>query len=196
MRPAAKLSASSQVTSRQGSVIASRIIGFRMRSLWLGIAPGEAALDAAVAPVRLAVLVGNHAHQLVTAHFRLERAADAAIGTGGDHGMLRLADLDHALFLQRRRRAGLHAGAAGYAFGGEERVAHHAGRNAAVEATALDGQREGALDFLAGAHAARADDAFRRVIGEIRVALVLGQPLRIDVAASVSGAEMGVHGLV
>jgi hypothetical protein len=43
----------------------------------------------------------------------------------------------------------------------------------AVEAAALDGQREGALHLLAGAHAARADDALRRVEGEIGVGLVL-----------------------
>jgi hypothetical protein len=34
-RPAAKAIASSQLTSRQGSSIVSRIIGFRMRSAWL-----------------------------------------------------------------------------------------------------------------------------------------------------------------
>jgi hypothetical protein len=38
-----------------------------------------------------------------------------------------LADLDHRLFCQRRGRAGLHAGAAGHAFGGQEGVFRHAG---------------------------------------------------------------------
>jgi hypothetical protein len=37
-----------------------------------------------------------------------------------------------------------------------------------------DGQREGALHLLAGAHAARADDALGRVEGEVGVGLVLG----------------------
>ena len=68
-------------------------------------------------------------------------------------------------------RAGLHAGAAGDAFRGEE-VLVHAGDDAAVEAAALDGQREGALHLLAGAHAAVADDALGRVVGEIGVGLV------------------------
>jgi hypothetical protein len=49
----------------------------------------------------------------------------------------------------------------------------HARRDAAVEAPALDGQREGALHFLAGAHAARADDALGRIIGEIGIGLVV-----------------------
>ena len=52
-----------------------------------GVAPGEAALDAGMAMVRLAVLVRHHAHDLVAAHFGLERAADAAIGAGRHHRM-------------------------------------------------------------------------------------------------------------
>ena len=130
-----------------------------------GVAPGEAALDAGMAAIGLAVLVRHHAHDFLAAHFRLEGAADAAIGAGRDHGMLGLADLDHGFFRQRRGRAGLHAGAAGDAFGAEETLAH-AGRHAAVETAAGDGQREGALHFLAGADAARADDAFRGIITE------------------------------
>ncbi len=140
-----------------------------------GVAPGEAALDAGMAAIGLAVLPRHHAHQFLAAHFGLERAADAAIGAGRDHRMLGLADLDDGLLGQRRGRAGLHAGAAGDAFGAEERLVH-AGRDAAVEAAPGDRQREGALHFLAGAHAARADDAFRRIIGEVRIRLVLRHP--------------------
>ena len=62
-----------------------------------GVAPGEAALDAGMAVVGLAVLVRHHAHDFVAVHLRLERAADAAIGAGGDHRMLGLADLDDRL---------------------------------------------------------------------------------------------------
>ena len=89
-----------------------------------GIAPGEAALDAGMAAIGLAVLVRHHADELFAAHLRLERAADAAIGAGRDHRMLRLADLDHGLFGQRRGRAGLHAGAAGDAFRRQEALMH------------------------------------------------------------------------
>ena len=85
-----------------------------------GVAPREAALDAGMAAVRLAVLVRHHAHDLVAAHLGLERAADAAIGAGRHHRMLGRADLDDGLLVQRRGRAGLHAGAAGHAFGAEE----------------------------------------------------------------------------
>ena len=42
-----------------------------------------------------------------------------------------------------------------------------------VEAAAVDRQRERALRLLAGAHAARADDALGRVEGEVRVRFVL-----------------------
>ena len=49
------------------------------------------------------------------------------------------------------------------------------GRHARIEAAAVDGQRERALGFLAGAHAAVADDALRRVVGEIRIGFVLLQ---------------------
>ena len=86
----------------------------------VGIAVGEAALDAAMAMIGLAVLPGNHAHDLLAAHFRLESAADAAIGAGGDRRMLGQAYLDDRLLLKRRRWAGLYAGAAGDAFGLEK----------------------------------------------------------------------------
>ena len=86
-------------------------------ALFVGrVAPGEPAFDAGVAAIGLAVLVRHHAHQFFAAHFRLERAADAAIGAGRHHRMLGLADLDDLLLVQRRRRAGLDAGAAGHAF--------------------------------------------------------------------------------
>ena len=85
-----------------------------------GIAPGKAALDAAMAVIGLAILPRHHAHQRVAAHFRLEGAADAAIGAGSDHRMLWLTVLDHGFLDQRRGRAGLHAGTAGDAFRAEE----------------------------------------------------------------------------
>src|SRR6185312_16467513 len=115
------------------------------------------------------------------AHFRLEGAADAAIGAGGNDRMFGLADLDHGVFRQRRGRAGLHAGAAGDAFGTQEAFLH-ARRDAAVETTAGDRQREGALYFLAGADAARAHDAFRRIVGKIGIGLVLRHPGGVDLA--------------
>ena len=125
-----------------------------------------------MAVIGLAVLVGHHADDLVALHLGLEGAADAAIGAGGDDAVLGLARLDDRFLDQRRRRAGLHAGAAGDAFGVEEAFVL-AGGNVGGEAAPVDGQRERALHFLAGAHAARADDAFRRIEGEIGVRLVL-----------------------
>ena len=136
------------------------------------ITPGEAALHAGMAVIGLAVLVRRHAHDAVALKLGLEGAADAAIGAGGDHRALRRAVLDDGLLHQRRRRAGLHAGAARDALGFEE-VLVHAGRDVAREAAVVDRQRERALDFFAGANAARADDALRRIEGEIRVRLVL-----------------------
>ena len=136
------------------------------------IAPGKAALDTGVAFVRLAVLVGHHAHDAVALHLGLERAADAAIGAGRDLGMLGLAELYHLVLHQRRGRAGLHAGAAGDAFGAEK-IGRSRG-DARVEAAAGDRQREGALHLGAGAHAAIADDALAGIVGEIGVRGVLG----------------------
>ncbi len=59
-----------------------------------GVAVGEAALDAGVATVGLAVLPRHHAHHFLAAHLGLERAADAAVCAGRDVRMLGLADLD------------------------------------------------------------------------------------------------------
>src|SRR5262249_45628396 len=139
--------------------------------LVMGIAPGEAAFYAGMAAIGLAVLVGDHAHQLLAAHLGLEAAADTAIGAGRHYRMLWLADLDQAFLRQGRGRTGLHAGAARHALGAEEIVQRRAGRDFRIEAAVLDGEGEGALDLLAGAHAARADDAFRRIEGEVGVAL-------------------------
>src|SRR5262249_1024340 len=115
------------------------------------IAPGEAALDAGVALVGLAVLPRHHAHDLSALHLRLETGAHAAVGAGGEHAVLRLAQLDHGLVLQRRRGTGLDAGAAADALALHEGLVL-AGRNARREAAAADGQREGALLLLAGPH--------------------------------------------
>ena len=139
-----------------------------------GVAPGEAALHAGMAAVGLAVLVGHHANDLVAAHLRLEGAADAAIGAGRHHRMLGLADLDHRLLGQRRGRARLHAGAARNALRSEEGF-FHAGRHDGGKSAPGNRQREGPLHLLAGAHAARAHDAFGRIIGEIRIGLVLAR---------------------
>ncbi len=95
--------------------------------------------------------------------------------------MLGLADRYHRFFGQRRRRAGLHAGATGDAFGINETLVHARG-DARAKTAALDGQREGALHLLTGIHATGADDAFGRVIGEIGIGLVLRHPFQIDLA--------------
>ena len=89
-----------------------------------GITPGEAALDAGMAVVRLAVLVGHHADKFLAPHLGLEAAADPAITASRYRRMFRLADVDHRLLDESRGRAGLDAGAAGHAFGSEEAFAH------------------------------------------------------------------------
>ena len=154
-----------------------------------GIAPGKASLDTGMAAVGLAILVGDHAHEFLTAHFRLEGAANAAIGAGGDDGMLRLADFDERFFRQRGGGAGLNAGAAGYAFGGQKGLVH-ACRNPALEAASLDGQGEGSLNFLTCPYATRTDDALRRIIGEVGVGFVLGHPAHVDAAGIVARRDM------
>ena len=121
------------------------------------VAIGEPALDAGMALVRLAGLVGDHAQDFVALELRLERAAHAAIGAGRHDRALRRSLFDDQLFVERRCRARLHAGAAGHAFGRQEIDA--ARSDLRVESAAENGQRERALNLLAGAHAARADDA-------------------------------------
>ena len=151
-----------------------------------GVAVGEAALHAAMALIGLAALVGDHADDALALHLGLERAADAAIGAGRHFRVLGLAEFVDRFFLQRRRGTRLNAGATRDALGFEK--IGRAGRHAAVEAAARDGQREGALHLFAGAHAAVADDALRRVVGEVRVRLVLRQILlgaRLDVVVAV-----------
>jgi hypothetical protein len=152
----------------------------------VGVAPGEAALDARVAAIGLAVLVRHHAHQLLATHLRLEAAAHAAIGAGRDDRMLGPAELDHRLLDQRIRRTGLHAGAARHALGAQEVVDRRAGRDLRLEAPALDGKGEGALHLVAGAHAARADDALGRIEHEIGIRLVLRLGQMIDAVVAVA----------
>ena len=65
-----------------------------------GVAVGEAALDAGVALVGAAVLVGHHPHDRVVAvalQLGAERAADAAVGAGGVDRPGRHAELDERL---------------------------------------------------------------------------------------------------
>src|SRR5208282_6002745 len=137
----------------------------------IGVTPGETSLDAGMAAVRLAVLVRHHAHDFVAAHFGLEGAADAAIGAGRDRRPFGLALLDDRLLDERAGRTGLHAGAAGDAFGFDELLVHPGGDDG-IEAAARDRQREGALHLLAGAHTARAYDALGRIKGEIGIRFV------------------------
>ena len=117
-----------------------------------GVAIGEAALDAGMAFVGLARLLGDHTQDFVALQFRLEGAADATIGAGRDHGALGRSLVDHRLFIERRRRAGLHAGAAGDALGRQE--IDPSGRDCRAEAAAENRQSKGSLHFRAGAHAA------------------------------------------
>ena len=87
------------------------------------VAPGEAALHAGVAGIGPAVLVGDHAHELIAAQLCLERAADPAVGACGLDRASRHAELDDALLLQGGGRAGLHARAARDALALEEGLA-------------------------------------------------------------------------
>ncbi len=150
-----------------------------------------------MAVVGPAVLVRDHAHQLVALHFGTERAANAAIGAGGDHRTFRLAQLHQAFLGQRRGRTGLHAGAARHALGGQEIVA--AGRRyPGFEAAPGDGQGKGALDIFAGTHASAADDALAGFVVEVRVGNVLpfGQMVRTVIAvAHLAQPHLPRHGL-
>src|SRR3546814_11589767 len=86
----------------------------------LGIAPGEAALDAAMPAIGLDFLPRHHAHQFLAPHLSAEGAADAAIGAGGDYGAVGRAGLHHLLLDQAGGGAGLNTGPTAHAFGREE----------------------------------------------------------------------------
>ena len=181
---------------RVGGLRADHRLGdaIRMRR----ITPGEAALDAGVTLVGAALPPGHHAHDLVALELGAEAAADAAIGAGGDDAALGLALLDDRLLDQRRRRAGIDAGAAGDALRSHEGLAPPR-RDARIEAATGDGQREGALLFLAGAHATVADDALGRVEAEIGIGVVhrrVGEVVGAGHAvAHLAQADHAGHGL-
>ena len=85
-----------------------------------GVAIGEAPFNAGMAVIGLAVLVRNHADQLLAPHLGLEAAADTAIDASRDRRMFWLADLNQRLLGERGGWTGLDAGAAGNAFRLEE----------------------------------------------------------------------------
>src|ERR1700676_2576076 len=124
-----------------------------------------------MAVVRQTVLVRHHAHHFVAADFSLERAPDATVAAGRDYRAVGASLCEQRFLHQGVGRAGLHAGAARHAFGIDVMLVlprHHL----RIEAAALDRQREGALGFVARAHASRAYDAARGIEGEVRVTIV------------------------
>ena len=135
------------------------------------VADREAAFDAGMAVIGVAVLVRHHAHELLALHLGAERAADAAIGAGRDRAVLGRAYREQRFLDQRAGRTGLHAGAARDALRIHERIVLARG-DLRQESAALDRQRERALLLVAGAHAARADDALRGIEAEIRIRFV------------------------
>src|SRR5690606_15123643 len=98
-----------------------------------GIAPGKTPLYARMTTVGLAVFPGHHAYDFLAFHFCLERAAYAAIGTGGNDGVFGLAHFDDGLFHECRCGASLHAGAAGDTVTVQEGIVLTS-RNAGIEA--------------------------------------------------------------
>src|ERR1700733_7351913 len=141
------------------------------------VAVGETALHAGVAVVGLAFLVGRHANDFVALQFGVERAAHAAIGAGGNHAALGVACLDDGFLQQGVGGAGLHAGAAGDALRFHERLV--ACGNGGSETATVDRESESPLYLFAGAHAARADDAFGLIEFEIGIGIVLFRGLVI-----------------
>src|SRR5690606_27238390 len=130
------------------------------------VAPGKTALDTGVPAIGLAVFPGHHAHHLIAFHFGLERTAYSAVRAGGNDGVLGLTHLDHRLFDEGRGGACLHACPTRHAVAFQERVVL-AGCHARCEPPTVDGKCKGALDFVAGAYAAAAHNAFSGVVIEI-----------------------------
>ncbi len=122
--------------------------------------------------VGMAVHVRHHAYHFLALHLGAERAADSAVGAGRGDAVLGLTLLDEGFLGKGCRGASLHAGAAGNALRIHEGYVLARGHRG-LETTILDGQREGALLLIAGAHAARADDALAGIEGKIWIARVL-----------------------
>src|SRR5262249_33904270 len=114
----------------------------------------------------------NHTDELFAAHLRLELASNPAIGARRYGGMFRLANVNDRLLDESRGRAGLNASAAGHAFRLKERL-HLPRRHPAAKPPPVDRESKSSLHLLAGADAAVANDAFCRIIAEIRVRFVL-----------------------
>src|SRR6188508_2091651 len=81
-----------------------------------GIAKRETSFYARVPAIGLAILVGNHAHDLCALHFRVEGAAYAAISASRGDTVIRLTFLDDGFLHQSRGRARLDTCAARHAF--------------------------------------------------------------------------------
>ena len=138
------------------------------------------------------VLVRHHAHHFLALHLGAERAADPAVGAGGDEAVLGLTLRDQRIFRQGGGRAGLYAGSAGDALGVHE---GHVltGRNGRIKTARLNGERQGSLLLVAGAHAARADDAFARIEGEVGVAGILRSIQMIGTRIAVAHLAQAHH---
>ena len=148
-----------------------------------GIAPGKAALDAGMTMIGVPGAVRHHADHLLALELGLERAADAAIGTGGGYAVGRLAAVDHRVFHQGGRRTCLDAGAARYAFRSHQVRAGKPDARGKAAVEQVEGK--GALDLFAGTHATRTDDAAGWVVGEIRTG-------NVQCIAEVAGALLAV----
>ena len=112
--------------------------------------------------VGLAIIVRCHAYHLITFHLGDEGTTNTAIGTGCFNAVVGLAVVDNGFFHQRGSRARMNAGAAGNTFRLEE-VFANSSRQFRVKATTFDRQRERTLDFVASAHATRANNALAGV---------------------------------
>ena len=123
-----------------------------------GITKGKTALNAGVTVVGMAILVRHHAHDLGPLHLGLERAADSAVGTGGNDAVLGLPLLNDGLLHKGCCGTCLDAGPAGDALRIHE-ILILTRRDLGIESAAIDGQRESALHFLAGPDTAGADNA-------------------------------------
>ncbi len=123
--------------------------------------------------IRAAVRIGRHADQLIALEFGFERTADAAIRARRFDDAIGLAVVDDRFLDQRGGGARLHARAARYAFGIDESCLPALAAIDRIETAAGNGERERSLHFFARAHAARADDALRRIEREVGVRCVL-----------------------
>ena len=156
----------------------------------------EAALHAGVAAIDGRPSRRRDRHHGAVARVRVQRAAHPAVATRRRGRLFDRQQVEQTRLRQRPGRARVDAGAAAHA-GRAGPVGARDRRHHGAEPAAHEAQREGALDLVAHAHAARAGDAQVAIELDVGVRVIaaavahgLAEPARIDAEATAYADEL------